>query len=124
MELIHPASFASAVAAAWDDLEQIAEIVGRRCGKTSAQEFLTACKQLDCTRANQLLDQTVEALSGYSSVSTALVMFAEKFPELNPGLSGNVSRAKTERDKVKALNSYLEDIKRLNREKHLEKKRR
>ncbi|MDE7243843.1 MAG: hypothetical protein K2O18_07695, partial [Oscillospiraceae bacterium] len=108
MELLHPASFASSVASAGDNLEKIARLVGKY-NKDGKEEFLNACRQLDYKTANRLLDQTVAKLSGFDSVPVALTMFSEKFPQL-PELSKEISKALTEREKAEVLSRHADKI--------------
>lgn len=106
MELLESTSFASAVASSKEQLIKISNIVSRYCGQTKADNFITACDTLDFTTANTILDETVKEISGYDSVSIALSVFADKFPQLSPDLSNKVSSALSESDKVRAIDSY------------------
>lgn len=110
MELLHPASFASSVASAKDSLKRISVIISRYCGEETANEFLIACDNLDSATSNKILDKTVEILTGYSSVPIALSAFADKFPQLNPQLSDDISSVISEMEKVKAIDSYWKEI--------------
>ena len=109
MGLLHPASFASSVASAGDNLEKIAGLVGKYCGEASARKFQSAYRQLDYNTANRLLEQTVFELSGFDSVPEALNMFSEKFPEL-PELGRDLSQALTEPEKAKAIARHADRI--------------
>ena len=110
MELLHPSSFASAVASSKKQLEKISDIILKYCGQSKADRFLNACDSLDFSSANAILDETVERLTGYDSVSIALSVFAEKFPQLSPVLGNRVSNALSEIDKVKVIEEYREQI--------------
>lgn len=110
MELLHPASFASSVASSKDCLRKISLIVGKYCGEDDKKEFLSACKNLDSAKANSILDKTVKELTGDSSVSIALSVFADKFPQLNPKMSDEVTSAISEKDKVKAIDNHWKQI--------------
>ena len=110
MELLPPASFASAVTSSKESLTKISDIIAKVRGNDVAQSFLSCCDSLDFATANQILDDLVKELTGIGSVSLALSAFAEKFPELNPKLSEGVSSAISESDKVKAIDRYYSDI--------------
>ena len=110
MELIQPTSFASAVASSKKQLENISSIVSKYLGKTKAENFLKACNELDFTTANTILDDTVRELTGYGSVSMALSIFANKFPQLSPELGNKVSEALSESAKIKVIDSYYSKI--------------
>ncbi|MBR3300883.1 MAG: hypothetical protein IKI68_05290 [Clostridia bacterium] len=110
MELLHPASFASAVASSQDRLRNVSAIIEKYLGQDRAAGFLEACRELDFAAANNILDDLVEELTGYDSVYIALSAFADKFPQLFPELGNKVSEAFSEADKVKAIESYREQI--------------
>lgn len=110
MELLYPASFASSVVSSKDCLKRISIIVSRYCGEEAAKEFLDACDSLDHKKANDILDKTVEQLTGYDSVPMALNFFARKFPQLNPGLSDGIAAAISEREKVNIIDAYQKEI--------------
>lgn len=108
--LLQPASFASAVICAEEQLKNISKIVLKYCGQAKADGFLKACGSVDYNTANAILDDMVEVLTGYDSVPMALSMFAEKFPGLSPELGNKVSKALSEFEKVKAIESYRTEI--------------
>lgn len=110
MELLQPTSFASAVASSEEQLKKISNIVSKYCGQAKAERFLQACNTLDFTTANTILDDTVRELTGYDSVSIALIAFVDKFPQLSPELSDKVSTALFESDKIKAIDEYRSRI--------------
>ena len=110
MELLPPAIFASSVASSKESLKKISGIILKYCGNDVAQKFQNACDSLDFDTANRILDETVEELTGIGSVSLALSSFVDKFPNLNPKLSDEVSSASSEAEKVKAIDRYFEDI--------------
>ena len=110
MNLLYPATFASSVACARDNLDQIAgQFVQKYCGQTAAESFRSACQNLDYHTTNQLLNQTIAAISDIDSAMIALKMFSEKFPQL-PGLHADIEHALTEQEKVKVLSRYSEQI--------------
>lgn len=110
MELLYPPSFASAVASSKESLKKISLIISKYCGQTQADNFLKACDNLDFSTANDILDETVKELTGFDSVSTALSIFADKFPHLSPQLNNKISSALSEQEKVKAIDKYAEQI--------------
>ncbi len=110
MELLPPTSFPSSVASSKEQLNKIASIVAKYCGQAKADEFINACYALDFEVANTILDDTVNVLTGFDSVSIALNAFVEKFPQLSPDLSNKVSVAMSEVDKVKVIDSYRLEI--------------
>ena len=110
MELLRPTSFVAAIISSENTLNRISNIIAKYCGAESAQRFLSACHEIDYKTANQILDATVKELTGYVSASLALSSFAEKFPQLAPGLQNQVYAALSESDKVKVINSYSDQI--------------
>lgn len=110
MELLHPTSFASAVASSKESLKKIAVIIKKYCGQAKADNFLKACDSLDFSAANTILDETVKELTGYDSVSIALTAFADRFPQLSPELGSKVSSSLSEADKVKAIEGFRTQI--------------
>ena len=110
MELLHPTSFASAVASSKESLEKVAKIIRKYCGQAKADSFLEACDKLDFSVANAILDETVKELTGYGSVSIALSAFADRFPQLSPEIGNSVSSALSEADKVKAIEVFRAQI--------------
>ena len=110
MELLNPSNFPASVASAGDDLKRIAEqFITPYCGDADAQAFQAACRKLDIETANRLLDQTVAKMSGAESVTDALLNLAEKFPDLSQ-LHTDLSRAWTDRDKVKVIDRYAKEM--------------
>lgn len=110
MELLHPTSFASAVASSKESLRKVANIITKYCGHERAESFLKACEGLDFSAANTILDETVKELTGYDSVSIALSAFTDKFPQLSPALGDSVSSALSEADKIKAIEGFRVQI--------------
>lgn len=110
MELLHPASFASAVTSSKEQLKKISNIVSKYCGQAKAESFLQACDSLDFATANTILDDTIRELTGYDSVSIALSAFADKFPRLSPELGNRVATALSEADKVRAIEGFRAQI--------------
>lgn len=109
MELIYPATFASAVASSRDLLEKISVIVGKYCGGNNDKIFMKACDSLDFKTANLLLDKTVEKLTGHDSVLVGLSDFVNKFQQI-PELEKQVSMEFSERGKVEVINRYSDKI--------------
>lgn len=110
MELIQPTSFVSAVVSSKEQLKKISAIISKYCGQSKATSFLDACNGYDFLTANSILDDTVKELTGYDSVSIALSVFAEKFPQLSPDFSNKMSNALSEPDKVKVIDGYRSQI--------------
>lgn len=110
MELIPSTTFASAVASSKESIKNISIIVSKYCGQEKANDFLNSCDNLDFSTANNILDDTVKKITGDDSVSRALSLFVDKFPKLASELGEKLSLACSESDKVKAIESYREQI--------------
>ncbi len=109
MELLPPVRFAAAVTCSKEALRKISVIVAKYGGQEKADRFMDACDALDYSAANSILDETVKELTGYDKTYTALGAFADRFPQL-PELDNAVSAASSEAGKVKAIESYREQI--------------
>ena len=83
-------------------------MVGKYIGESSTSEFVESCDKLDYNKVNKLLDKTVEKLSGQSSVSSALTLFAYKLKDFAPNLEKEMEKAKSESDKVKVIAAHKE----------------
>ncbi|MCM1009197.1 MAG: hypothetical protein NC485_15010 [Ruminococcus flavefaciens] len=111
MELLRPTSFASSVESSKDILKKISVIISRYCGEEAANEFLISCdKPLNPIAANKILDKTIEILTGCSSVPIALTILADKFPQLNPKLSDELSLVMSEEKMVRIIDKYFDQI--------------
>ena len=108
MQLLSPITFASSVASARNILVKISKMVGKYIGESSTSEFVESCDKLDYNKVNKLLDKTVEKLSGQSSVSSALTLFAYKLKDFAPNLEKEMEKAKSESDKVKVIAAHKE----------------
>lgn len=106
MNLLEATNFTSTVAAARESLENIAVFIEKYCNKEDAETFLSACDRNNFEMANKLLDKTIEKITGYDSVFTALSMFTEKFSHSIPQLEEQVSSALSEKDKIIVINRY------------------
>lgn len=104
--ILQSTNFASAVASSKNQFTKISNIVSKYCGQKKAEQFLKACDNLDFKVANMILDDAVKELTGYDSVVIALSVFADKFPQLGPALSNEISSALSESDKVKVIDGY------------------
>lgn len=93
-----------------DSLGRISLIVGKHLGQEKADLFLAACEELDDVTANSILDDTVKELTGFDTVSIALSLFAEKFPQLSPEIRDKVRNASSEKNKVLAIESFRDKI--------------
>ena len=110
MELLRPITFAATVRSSRESLDRISLIVGKYLGQEKADMFLAACDALDDVTANNILDDTVKTLTGYDTVSIALNLFAEKFPQLSPEIQNKVRNATSEKNKVLAIESFRDEI--------------
>ncbi len=110
MPLLHPMSFASAVASSKNSLDKIASIISDFLSESKKETFLFACKNLDFRTANQILDDLVQTLTELSPVSVALNEFADKFPQLPTEFGERVHSALSEEDKVKAIDRSYKRI--------------
>ena len=111
MDLL-PTSFASAVASSKDSIKNISKIISKYCGQEKAEFFLDSCNNLDFSTANNILEDTVKKITGYDScsISMALSLFAEKFPNISKELEEKMSSASFESDKIKVIESYRKQI--------------
>ena len=109
MELLHPACFASIVASSKPMLENISnKFIKKYLGESVSKQFIEACNDLDFNLANKILDKLVFELSDTSSniVSICLSVLAHKFSDLIPALDDGMTKALSERDKVKIIAKY------------------
>lgn len=114
MQLLQPITFSSAVASARDDLIEISKLVGEYLKGDSANEFMAACDNLDYNKANELLDKTVEKMTGETSFLFAISNFLSKIAKsltgaLN-GLAEKTRAAFSESDKVKVIASHYDEL--------------
>ena len=108
MQLLSPITFSSSVAAAKSNLENISKIVGKYFGEKYKDEFINACYKFDYDKVNDLLDKTVNKMTGENSVSTSLTLFALKLARYLPILNKEIDIALSESDKVKVIASHKE----------------
>lgn len=107
MELLNPSVFISINICCKDQLKNISKLIDKYTSK--GDDFLNACEIMDDNTANQLVEETIEKMTGYDSIFTALEMFADKFPQI-PGLNEAVSSSILETDKVLAIARYSDQI--------------
>ncbi len=109
-ELIDSLTFSSSIGVAKEDYVKIAEIIQNYIGEKSKAEFMKACEEADYNKANDLLDKTVEKMTGINNVSVALKDFADKFNKHIDGLYEEMEDSHSERDKVKIIASHYSEI--------------
>ncbi len=109
MNLLNAASFAAMCIAASDTLKRISDRYIRSYENEQAvSDFDTACEQQDYKTANLILGNTIEAMTGYDSISTAFSILADKFPELRDQINAALLNAVTEKEKVLVINRYAD----------------
>ena len=111
MELIEDMTFPIMGMAAKEELNQISAIIGSHLGNDKKEEFLMACENLDTRCLNSILDQTVEALTGFSSVHDAMINFIEKFPSLKDKMRDEFSKYHFEYEQTQVFEHYYSQMK-------------
>lgn len=109
MELVDAITFETVTMAAPNELEQIAQLVGKYCGNAKAESFRKACDAADSSTVNKLLDQTVLEMTG-EDVQEAMYQFVEKFPDDKQYLHEELRNATFEFQKVRVFERYYEKL--------------
>jgi UDP-galactopyranose mutase len=109
MELVDAITFGTVTMAAPNELEQIAQLVGKYCGTAKAESFRRACYASDSRTVNELLDQTVLKMTG-EDVQEAMYQFVEKFPDDKQYLHEELSKETFEFQKVKVFERYYKKL--------------
>jgi hypothetical protein len=113
MELIDPVVFPTAVFLGKEQLSKIAKLIGKYIGEYRAKKFTNAYLDFDTSTSIEMLDDLMIAITGCKNTMHALNRFAEKFPSLNPELSGAVAAKSFEYEKVVAIDQYYDQMKRI-----------
>lgn len=110
MELIETATFPIMGMAAKEELNQISDIVGSYLGDDKKEAFLKACENLNTQMLNDLLDKTVEALTGNQDVYEAMIDFIDKFPTLKNEMREELSQYHFEYKQTKVFERYYKKL--------------
>jgi hypothetical protein len=92
------------------ELGQISTIIGRYLGNDKKEKFLTACDDFDVKIINDLLDKTIEALTGESSVHYGMIEFIDKFPTLKDEMKKELTQYHFEYEQTTVFDKYYDQI--------------
>jgi hypothetical protein len=109
------------------ELYQISTIIGHYLGDDKKEEFLAACDNLDeksldksvtidldnldYNVLNDLLDKTVEVLTGFSNIHFAMSSFIDKFPTLKDKMEKELTQYHSEHEKTLVFDKYYHQLK-------------
>ena len=110
MELIEAMTFPIMGMVAKEELGQISTIISRYLGNDKKEKFLTACDNFDVNIINDLLDKTVESLTGESSVHYGMIEFIKKFPTLKDEMEKELTQYHFEYKQTQVFDKYYDQI--------------